>query len=274
MFGIPAILFMLKFHAILLKKSALSAHLQAVTSIALLAILAAGCSGRDAKHRGFVEEVIAPKPPAFFVGPASALLTNVFSFSAKLTLELPGDTNRLHAFSGQLLGQGSHLLFAPERNDRTFIWDVRDHGGYVLSEALQGYAPVTSPIQVTNLATAAEIAGPGSDRVNGHPGHEVEVNVASNDGSTARFSIWRAADLNGFPVRIKSLSDANPFIINLSDVRPATLSPSLFLPPDGFTKYSTPDSMAGELMVRKSKPKPSETPRLDEVVKPKPNYSH
>lgn len=257
-----------------LKSSAWFSRVVVVANTALLAIFIAGCAGRDAKQRGISEEVIAPKTPSFLIGPASALLTNAEGFSAQLTLDLPTDTNRNHALSGVLLGQGSRLVFAPTGRDRTFIWDVHEHRGYVLSEALQGYAPLASPVQVTKLTTMAEAAGPSSDRVNGHRGHEAEVTIATDDGSTANFSIWRAADLNGFPVRIKALTAVKPFIVNLADVRPAALAPNLFLPPDGFTKYATPEAMASELLARKSAPKKTHATTLDEDLPQKPHVRY
>lgn len=239
-------------------------------NFAIICLLTA-CSSDDSKRPRLSEEQLAPKPPAFLVGPASVLLTNARPFNAKLTMDFPGETNRTHVLTGQLLGQGSHLVFAPTRNDRTFLWNTASHGGWVLSEALQGYAPVISAIHVTNIMTTSETAGPSSQRVNGHPGHEAEVTLSSDDGSTAGFSIWRAADLNGYPVRIKSLTASRPYVLDLTDISPATFNSNLFSPPESFTKYSSPESMGNELIARRAKPKKSETPPLDEVIQKRPN---
>lgn len=257
----PVTLQMMKLRDIFFKRPARVAL--PLLPVAFAGIFAAGCGGRHSQ--GLSVEVIAPKPPGFLTGPASTLLTNGAAFSARVTVEAPAGSNQVQTISGQLLGEGSRLVFEPARGDRTYIWDVDEHSGYVLSEALQGYAPFASPVQVTNMATVAEVAGPASDRVNGHPGHEVEVNIAMDDGTSARFSIWRASDLYGYPVRIKSLSATKPFIVNLSDIKQTTLTSNLFLPPDGFTKYNSPDSMAGELMVRKSKPKHTDSDYFGEV---------
>lgn len=239
-------------------------------SAATICLLAA-CSSDDSKHPRISEEQLAPKPPAFLIGPASVLLTNGKAFSAKLTMDFPGETNRAHGLSGQLLGQGSHLVFAPTRNDRTFLWDTASHSGWVLSEALQGYAPISSSVHVTNSMTTSETAGPSSQHVNGHPGHEVEVTLSSDDGSTANFTIWRAADLNGYPVRVQSLTATRPYVLNITDISPATLNSNLFSPPESFTKYSSPESMGSELMTRRAKPKKSDTPSLDEVLQKRPD---
>jgi hypothetical protein len=232
-------------------------------SLATVAIVVAGCAGHHESRTS--EEVIAPRPPGFLVGPASALLTNGSAFSAVVTVDSPSSAQKGHPLSGQLLCEGSHLVFSPARGDRTFVWDARERNGFILSEALQGYAPFSSPTQITNVATVSETAGPASERVNGHPGHEVEVTVAMDDGSTARFSVWRASDLNGLPVRIKSLNTNENFEVNLSGIQSAKLASTLFGPPDGFTKYENPDIMAGELAMRRSKPKKTESQYFGEA---------
>ncbi|HZV32953.1 MAG TPA: hypothetical protein VFB72_00115 [Verrucomicrobiae bacterium] len=226
---------------------------------AIAAMFITGCAGHRESRQKFTEEIVAPRPPAFLVGPASVLLTNTSAFSARVTVDTVSTNAKVHELTGQLLGEGTHLLFAPTRGDRTFIWDTAARNGYILSEALQGYAPFSSPSQITKITTTAETAGPGSDRVNGHPGHEVEMSIAMNDGSTIRFSIWRASDLNDFPVRIKTIGAEKPFELNLLNVQPAKFPESTFAPPDGFTKYSNPEVMASELMARHAKPKNTES---------------
>ena len=81
--------------------------------------------------------------------------------------------------------------------------------------------------------------------------------VTSDDGTTATFGVWRATDLNGFPVRIRSLKGPVAFTLNLGGARSEDLALKLFQPPEGFTKYSSSDSMVGSEIVlrRKSKSK-------------------
>jgi hypothetical protein len=215
------------------------------------AMFLAGCSSEPPAIRA--DEAVAPKPPAFLIGPAGVLLTNAGSYSARLTVDSPDPTNKLPALTGHLLAQGGHLLFAPDQGDKTFIWDVPQHNGYVLSESLQGYAPVASELQITGVLTTSQIAGAASDRVNGQAGHEAEISISLNDGSTARFTVWRAANFGDLPVRVKSLTASTPFELNLSEVRRETFAPGLFQPPDGFAKYGSPELMNTELLARKSK---------------------
>jgi hypothetical protein len=229
----------------------------AAVLLALSGIFFAGCFGRKHAVSNFEysHETQGARMPAFLMGPAAALLTNASGFSAHLTMEQTDLSNKVTAVTGQLLVRGPHLLFAPKTGDNAFVWDVQDRNGFILSEALQGYAPVSSPVHITKVMVLSETAGPTGEEVNGHPGHEAEVAVTSDDGTTATFGVWRATDLNGFPVRIRSLKGPVAFTLNLSGARSEDLSLKLFQPPEGFTKYPSSDAMVGELFARKSKSK-------------------
>jgi hypothetical protein len=224
--------------------------LAVVAAITLIAVLASGCAGRRRAKYDPSEKVIDTTPP-FLLGPAAALLVNTNGYSTRVTLDLPAATGKVHAFSGQLLCQGTRLLFAPNGGDRIFMWDVRQHSGFIMSEALQGYAPISSTTRITNFVTAAEGAAAAANSVNGHPGHESEVAIASDDGSTAKFSVWCAADLDDFPVRIRSLNAPEPFTLNLLNLRTEKLAAKLFLPPEDFTPYASPAALTSELAARK-----------------------
>ena len=232
------------------------------------ALLLAGCGVdrvRASLAAEYSEEALSPRPPAFLSGPAAALLTNATGFSALVTMEKPDAKNK-PVLTGHLLGQGSHLFFSPVKGDKSFIWDVQTHTGYLLSEMMQGYAPIYLPAGITNVTTIAEVAGPAADRLNGHPGHEADVTVALDDGTKASFTVWRASDLQDFPVRIATLKTDPPFVVDFSEVRMEKLSPDLFAPPDGFTRYASPEAMTGEMVLRQSKfrntavQKPPESP--------------
>jgi hypothetical protein len=188
-------------------------------------------------------------------GPAAVLLTNVNGYSARVTIELAGMSNNATPMTGQLLVRSSHMLFSPKTGDSTFIWDVKEESGYILSEALQGYAPLASGVHVTRMQTMSETAGASSDQVNGHPGHESEEAITCDDGSVTKFGVWRASDLGGFPVRIRTINSPMGYTLNFSNMRSEDLSLKLFQPPEGFTKYSSTDSMVGELFARKGKAK-------------------
>jgi hypothetical protein len=223
----------------------------AVMLLVLNALCFVGCNSD--RHNISPEEAVIPKPPAFLIGPAGVLLTNVSGYVATLSFQQLDPADKSPILSGHILAQGSHLLFAPVKGDKTYIWDVQQHSGYVLSESLQGYAPISSMTQISSILTTSATAGPASDKVNGLGGHTAEISIALNDGSTARFSVWRAADFDDLPVRIKTLTASAPFELNLSEVRHTTFSTNVFLPPDGFARYASPELLNTELLARKSK---------------------
>lgn len=221
-----------------------------VASLAMMVILGASCS--SSRHSNSLSHPLEESftLPPFLTGSVAALLTNTNDFSARMVVDLPAFPAKTRTITGNLLGQGSQLLFAPTVGDRSFIWDVTHNNGYVISEALQGCAPIASSAQITNILEIAGAAGPILEAVNGQPCHRVEVVVSSSDGSTARFALWRTIGANGFPAKIKSINGPTQFVITISDVRREALAQRLFLPPDGFTMFASANGMRDELQMR------------------------
>jgi len=227
--------------------------------MAVASMIPAGCS---AKHKaemrqGTFTHVFTPQPPSFLTGPTALLLTNLGAYSARLEVQGDSSSGGQNNSYGQLLGEGSKLLYAPQLDENpdarrqpggyTFIWDTTQSKGYVLSEALQGYAPVSAELHVTSLESVP--GGSPAQRFSGHPCEPVTV-IAQTADSTAAFDLFRATDLRGFPVRIQTRSNAIPVTISLSNVRFEPISPEVFMPPDGFTLYPNPQAMADELAAR------------------------
>jgi hypothetical protein len=129
----------------------------------------------------------------------------------------------------------------------SFIWDAAENSGYVLCQALQGYAPIIAEIPVTNANFQAE-TNPAFENINGCPCRKTEALVALANGSTEKYRVWRAADGKRFPVRIESASGS--FRIDFFDIRPRSFEHDLFLPPPAFTRYSHSEAMAAELVLR------------------------
>ncbi len=86
--------------------------------------------------------------------------------------------------------------------------------------------------------------------VDGHRCEEQEADVASSYGSTAAFSVWRAADLQGFAMRIASVTNSATLTVSFSKVRIEQPPEDIFLPPNGFTKYDSAEAMMDELASR------------------------
>ena len=233
------------------------AHTAAVVlSLLTLSLLIAGCAhtSRTELEAG---GAFAPLPPVFLTGPAGVLLTNVEGFSAHVVMTSNSLEPQQNATSGELLGRGGKLLFAPgpgklnkkySRGGFSFIWDVPAGHGTVLSEALQAYAPVSVSASPTNLISHP--AGGASPSLNGQAGEEGEAIVDLANGSRATFRLVRAADLKGFPLHLSSVSNIPPFTLSFSKIRLASPPAELFVPPNGFTKYESPEAMMTELLMR------------------------
>jgi hypothetical protein len=218
-----------------------------------------GCShsSETIDHEYGFTRVFAPQPPAFLSGPAAVLLTNSAGFSSRVELHTETFSSQATPVTGQLLGRGSKFFFAPDPNERdknsksggfSFIWDVASQSGLILSDALQAYAPVSYDLRATNVAIHSDVLPQRS--ISGHPCLPVNATVQMSDGSAAIFQVSRAADLNGLPVQISSVTNAVPLTLTLSKVRLESLPLELFGPPDGFTKYSSAETMVDELAAR------------------------
>jgi hypothetical protein len=227
------------------------------TFVVVLAFLTGGCA-HESRHESpaaVVGQEFLPRPPVFLTGPAVMLLTNAGGFTARVVVSsVPASS--LRPVSGQLVARGSKFFFEPELKSGkparavqfSFIWDATSNKGYMLSEALQGYAPIASTVWFTNLVVQSSPTTTGKVE-----GYRVECStdvVAASDGKLSRFEVSRARDLGGLAVRVNSIEDPAPFTITLSQIRLELPPEKVFLPPDGFTGYESEEAMMNELVSR------------------------
>jgi len=118
-----------------------------------------------------------------------------------------------------------------------FIWDVATGRGYVLSGALQAYAPVSSSVQATNVVRASQSAALAN------------ASVQMSDGTTQNFQC-SSGEMAGVPGRISAIGGQMPLVISLSSVHSELPAEDVFAPPDDFSKFSSPEAMADELAAR------------------------
>ena len=242
--------------------------------LCLLAVALASSDCASPRKKDHIS-VMPPPPPPFLSGAMALLLTNCAGFSADAVLQTGSPADPVQALSGKLLGRGPLLLFALDERSAvgkrlrvgefSFLWDVAAGRGYLVSEALQAYAPLSSHLAVTNLHVRS--ARPAAERPDGHTCQCAEVEVGSSDGP-ALFRVWQAADAQAFPVRITSETPAPALSLSLSRLRLETIPANLFVPPDGFNRYESAENMMAELSMRQESRhrKPSELP-----VEPLPN---
>lgn len=214
-------------------------------ALAMSVVLLGGCA-RDRLVIAEQSTVMSPQPPPLLATPAVYLLTNNNGFLADVQLE-----DHLGKSSGRLFANGAKLFYAPVEKKRprkygpsggfSFLWDAAKGEGYVLSEALQGYAPIShSAGGATNLtlrtageagrATAATLTAQMSN------GKSVEYQASSGPGS------------DGVPSRIAG--GQPPFSATLEKVRAEPPPAEVFQVPSGFTAYKSGEAMVDELAIR------------------------
>jgi hypothetical protein len=226
-------------------------------ALSLAMMLAVGCTSEKQKDAAMAR-VGDEGPPDFVTGPALVSLEKFEGFSADVVATA---ANGAPAVSGQLIGLMGRLIYQPSttaniknakyyRGGMFFIWDTSTQKGYVLSEALQGYAPITNAASVTNQVDLT--AAPVSEIVNGHPCHRGQLLLALSDGSGARLTEWRADDLRHFPVRVRAETAGREVTVDLTNIRLDLPSRDLFLPPASFTRYASSMALINELMIRES----------------------
>ena len=221
---------------------------------ASVAAFVGGCAHSAAEREPdlFRTAVFAPLPPAFIGGPVAMLFTNYAGFTARVhaTGSVPGETGPL---SGQIFARGSRLLFAPDPKTAddekprrgevdpgfSFLWDVSENKGWLLSEALQAYAPVSSQLRYS----AVEF--PAGETSGSAPG-ELKATLAG--GTVYSAIVSRGPD--NFPARITAGTNETAMTVALSRVRMQVPPMELFVVPKAFTAYSSAEALVDELAMR------------------------
>lgn len=217
-----------------------------------------------------------PEPPPVLSAPVVALFTNQAGFGTHCRIERSTSPFKGKPLEGEFLHRGNQFIFAAQAQEKhargremTFIWDAGVNGGFALNDALPGYAPILSKIQLT--VTQGTGKAPVEEKVNGHPCTQELLTIALNDGSQSQITVWRATDLHGMPVRIRSDGGTARFLIDLTDVRFQEPAAKLFEIPADFTKYESPKAMFDELFRRESVTRRSNKPQRafdeDEFIK-------
>jgi hypothetical protein len=236
---------------------------------AAASFLFAGCHTEDERMTMTLEERMQaslPEPPPILSVPVLTLFTNQPGFGAHCRIErivVAGQKPR--PLEGALLHRGSEFLFAAEAQEKkargremTFMWDVASNRGHALNDALPGYAPLVARAQLTSVQSTGKAP---DEKVDGHPTLREQLTVTLNDGSNSQFTVWRATDLNGLPVRIRTDSGNPRVTIDLTDIRMQEPAAKLFEIPQDFTRYDSPKAMFEELFRRESVTRRGEKPK-------------
>jgi hypothetical protein len=241
----------------------------------LAAALGAGCAS-EKQQEAALAHLGDELPPDFLVGPVWTALAGFDGFSANVvsTSSAGAETSTV---SGQLIERQGRLIFQPLttaniKNGKIvhggmyFLWDTARQSGFVVSEALQGFAPIAAPSSVLNVTP--ESKEPVAEEADGHPCHRIEKMAALSGVSIAKLTEWRADDLNHFPVRVRAEGGGRLTTVDFSQVRLDIPPPELFVPPAVFTQYASSSALINELMIRESALKKGPSGELPLPVQP------
>jgi hypothetical protein len=200
-----------------------------------------------------------PKLTAVTAGPVAALLAHGPAFRSDFTLTFVQPpkpplkwTGRMFARDGNFRLEAA-LVQSKKKNPGAggfgVIWDDSVQQGFVVSETLQGYAPIASSMHFTNLLTRVE-AGQ-TQRFEGHPTDQASVTVVDSSGDRLVLQVLRARDAGNLPVQVQSpAGESESFTLTLANLKLVTPGADWFVPPDGFTKFENEQTLMDILAER------------------------
>jgi hypothetical protein len=219
------------------------------------ALLAAGCSHRPHPDGGESRVLFLERAPEVLAGPSAAVWAGAGDFAAGIERLRDGQPG----LAGMLASRQGRLFYAPgvrrhgdavPDSEAVFVWDPRTGEGFVASDALQGYAPITNGFRSAGVSVEV-LPGPRLEKVSGRDCATSRYRVASASGTESQ--IDAAIDTGGFPIRLASdgAEGRRVFVVS-GDVRRESPPAEWFEPPPGYTRYESASAMVDELLFRES----------------------
>jgi hypothetical protein len=126
--------------------------------------------------------------------------------------------------------------------------------GYLVYPGLNSYAEMASqdPSVATNQDDyKVENTEVGKETVDGHDCVKNQVVVTDKAGNTHNYQVWRAGDLNEFPVKIVTNEGGSAVTIEFKEISLTKPAASLFEAPSGYTKYDNAQTMMQTEMMKR-----------------------
>ena len=125
---------------------------------------------------------------------------------------------------------------------------------YLVYPGLTSYAE--TPITDTNVSAKPEdykasVEKLGVEAVNGHDCVKNKVTVTDKENTNHVYTVWNAADLKNFPVKIVTAEDGTTNTMLFKNVSFSKPAASNFELPSGYTKYSDAQTMMRTEMMKK-----------------------
>jgi hypothetical protein len=125
---------------------------------------------------------------------------------------------------------------------------------YVIYPNAQSYTEITLPDSTkaaTNEDSQVEITKLGEETVDGHPCVKNKAVITDKQGNKHEFTLWNAADLKNFPIKLEMNEPGGAITISYLDISFSKPDASLFIPPTGYTKYDSMQEMMQAVMMKK-----------------------
>ncbi len=134
----------------------------------------------------------------------------------------------------------------PDKRRMYLIYPGR--GAYVAVEMPKDEPDVTGK-------TRAESTELGREILDGHPCVKCRVLITDPNGMRREVFVWKARDLNDFPIQIQTTELVTTVQVRYSDVQLAKPDAKLFDPPAGYTKFDDLQQLIEGKSPKASKPK-------------------
>ncbi len=129
---------------------------------------------------------------------------------------------------------------------------------YLVYPGLKSYAAIPSTdAQATDAAKKTDDLKKtelGKETINGHPCTKYKVQLTDDTGKEHETTIWSASDLKDFPIKIEMTNEGVPSTITFNNLKFDKPEESLFNPPADFQRYTDPNTMMREAMMKRFAP--------------------
>jgi len=135
--------------------------------------------------------------------------------------------------------------------DMTMISREDKQTAYLIYPGLQAYTEMkpetAAPAAAQLKVNTTEL---GKESMDGHPCVKNKVTVTEPNGKTTEATVWNAADMKSFPVRIET-AGKDKVTMKFKDVKFEKPAATLFDPPAGYTRYDNMQAMMQEAVMKK-----------------------
>jgi hypothetical protein len=165
------------------------------------------------------------------------------------------DMSKMH--NGDLPPRAMERMKQMGMDRSTHIFLPSKNVSYMMYPSMKAYCELTpeeKPEQKEGKPPKFEETELGKDTIDGHPCMKSKVVVTDEDGGKSEVLVWRATDLNNFPIQTQMLEDERTITTRFTDINRSKPSASLFEPPADFKRYANMQELMMSNMQRMMPP--------------------